>query len=41
MRHFDWETALRYEIGRKDTGETNGLLKTARAIYDWAEGQIP
>jgi hypothetical protein len=40
MRRFDWETGLRYEIGRKDTGETNGLLKTARAIYDWVEGQI-
>ncbi len=40
MRRFDWGTGLRYEIGRKDTGETNGLLKTARAIYDWVEGQI-
>jgi hypothetical protein len=40
MRRFDWVTALRYEIGRKDTGETNGLLKTARAIYNWAEEQI-
>jgi hypothetical protein len=41
MRRFDWETALRYETGRKDTGETNGLLKTARAIYNWVETQIP
>jgi hypothetical protein len=41
MRRFDWETDLRYEIGRKPTGETNGLLKTARAIYEWAKGQIP
>lgn len=40
MRRFDWTTGLRYEIGRKDTGETNGLLRTARAIYEWAEGQI-
>jgi hypothetical protein len=40
MRRFDWETALRYEIGRKDTGETLGLLKTAKAIHDWVEGQI-
>ena len=41
MRRFDWTTSLRYEIGRKDTGETNGLLRTAREIYQWAEGQIP
>ena len=41
MRRFDWTTALRYETGRKDTGETNGLLRTARAIYDWVEGQMP
>lgn len=40
MRRFDWTTALRYETGRKDTGETNGLLRTARAIYEWAEAQI-
>ena len=41
MRRFDWTTDLRYEIGRKDTGETTGLLRTARAIYEWVEGQIP
>lgn len=41
LRRFDWTTDLRYEIGRRDTGETNGLLKTARAIYEWVEGQIP
>ena len=40
MRRFDWTTGFRYEIGRKDTGETNGLLNTARAIYEWAEPQI-
>ena len=40
MRRFDWTTDLRHETGRKDTGETNGLLRTARAIYDWVEGQI-
>jgi hypothetical protein len=40
MRRFDWSTGLRYEAGRKDTGETYGLLRTARAIYDWVEGQI-
>ncbi|MFO0965015.1 MAG: hypothetical protein U0793_05425 [Gemmataceae bacterium] len=40
MRRFDWGTGLRYEIGRKDTGETNGLLTTANAIYDWVKGQL-
>ena len=40
MRRFDWTTGLRYEIGRKDTGETNGLLQTARTIYEWVKGQI-
>ena len=40
MRRFDWTTGLRYEIGRKDTGETNGLLRTAREIYHWVERQI-
>lgn len=40
MRRFDWTTDLRYETGRKDTGETYGLLRTARAIYDWVEVQI-
>ena len=41
MRRFDWTTDLRYETGRKDTGETNGLLRTAREVYHWVEGQIP
>lgn len=40
MRRFDWTTALRYETGRKDTGETNALLRTARSIYEWVEGQM-
>lgn len=40
MRKFDWTTSLRYETGRKDTGETYGLLRTARTIYQWVEGQI-
>jgi hypothetical protein len=40
MRRFDWTTDLRYETGRRDTGETNGLLRTARAIYQWVEEQI-
>lgn len=41
MRRFDWTTDLRYETGRRDTGETIALLKTAKAIYDWVEGQLP
>ena len=41
MRRFDWTTDLRYETGRKDTGETNGLLRTATAIYEWVKGQMP
>jgi hypothetical protein len=40
MRRFDWTTDLRYETGRKDTGETNGLLRTAKSIYDWVAEQI-
>src|SRR5207253_9888097 len=41
MRRFDWTTDLRYETGRKDTGETNGLLRTTREVYHWVEGQMP
>jgi len=41
MRRFDWTTDLRYETGRRDTGETIALLTTAKAIYDWVEGQLP
>src|SRR5437899_11326053 len=26
MRRFDWTTDLRYETGRRDTGETRGFL---------------
>jgi hypothetical protein len=40
MRRFDWTTGKRYETGRKDTGETNALLNTARAIYEWVRPQI-
>ena len=41
MRRFDWTTDLRYETGRRDTGETTGFLKTAKAIYDWVEVELP
>ena len=41
MRRFDWTTDLRYETGRRDTGETVAFLTTVRAIFDWVEGQLP
>jgi hypothetical protein len=41
MRKFRWSTDLRYETGRLDTGETIAFLKTAGAVYDWVEGQLP
>jgi HEPN domain-containing protein len=41
MRRFDWTTELRYETGRRDTGETTAFLTTAKGIYDWVEGQLP
>ena len=41
MRRFDWTTELRYEIGRKDTGETIAVLKTAKLVYHWVEDQLP
>lgn len=41
MRRFDWTTDLRYETGRRDTGETRAFLNTAKAIYDWIEGLLP
>ena len=41
MVRFDWSTDLRYETGRRDTGETTAFLNTARAIYDWVEGKLP
>lgn len=41
MRRFDWTTDLRYETGRRDTGETIALLKTAKAIYNRVEEQLP
>lgn len=41
MRRVDWNTNLRYETGRLDTGETIGFLKTVKAVYDWVEVQLP
>ena len=40
-RFYRWEPSLRYETGHRDTGETIGFLKTARAIYNWVEDQLP
>jgi HEPN domain-containing protein len=40
MRRFDWTTDLRYETGRRHTGETRAFLKTVNAIYKWVEGQL-
>ena len=41
IRRSGWTTALRYETGRTDTGETRGFLKTAKMALDWVEGQLP
>ena len=41
LRRSSWSTDLRYETGRTDTGETRAFLKTAKAVYDWVEGQLP
>jgi hypothetical protein len=40
FRRFTWTTALRYESGRMDTGETRAFLKTAEATYDWVEEKL-
>jgi HEPN domain-containing protein len=40
LRGSGWATALRYESGRRPTGETRGFLKAAKAVYDWVEGQL-
>ena len=40
MRRYNWTTDLRYETGRRDSGETTAFLKTAKAIYDWVEDQL-
>lgn len=40
MRRFDWTTDLRYETGRRDTGETVAFLKTTKIISEWVEGLL-
>jgi HEPN domain-containing protein len=41
FRRSGWSTSLRYETGRKDTGETRGFLRMAKEVCDWVEGQLP
>ena len=41
IRRAGWSTALRYETGHRDTGETRAFMKTTKAIYDWVEEQLP
>jgi HEPN domain-containing protein len=41
FRRCGWSTALRYESGHVDRGETRGFLKTAKRVVDWVEGQLP
>ena len=36
-----WSVALRYQHGRKDSGMTRGVLKTAKLVCEWVEGQLP
>ena len=41
FRRYPWSTDLRYETGRKDSGETLAFLKLAKAIYDWVQEKLP
>ncbi|SRR5437899_10422035 len=41
LRRSGWSTALRYESGRTDTGETRAYLRTAKTALDWVEVQLP
>lgn len=41
FRRSGWSTALRYESGRTDTGETRGFWKTAKMAFEWVEEQLP
>lgn len=40
IRRFGWTTDLRYETGRRDTGETRAFLRTAKTIHDWVGNQL-
>jgi hypothetical protein len=41
FRRYGWSTAMRYESGRRRSGEVRGFLKTVRATINWVEGQLP
>jgi len=40
MRRFDWNVNLRYETGRRNRGETRGLLRTSIEIRNWVKEQL-
>lgn len=35
-----WSPDLRYLVGRADTGETRGFLKTAGSLLKWVDGEL-
>ena len=40
VRRSGWTTDLRYETGKRDTGETAWFLKTVKAVAVWAEEKL-
>jgi HEPN domain-containing protein len=40
FRRFHWTTDLRYESGRRPTGEAKGLLRNAKQTLDWAAAEL-
>jgi HEPN domain-containing protein len=40
FRRFEWSTNLRYESGRRPSGEVRGYLKVAAATIRWAKGEM-
>jgi HEPN domain-containing protein len=40
QQRYKWSVNLRYETGRKNSGETRGFLKLAKATYNWVEEQL-
>jgi HEPN domain-containing protein len=40
VRRCGWTTDLRYETGKRDTGETTWFLKTVKAVADWVEEKL-
>lgn len=42
LRHVkDWDTDLRYETGHRNPGITIAFLRTAKAVFEWVDGQLP